>query len=96
MARRIELLWTGPALNDLREIRDYVSLDRPSAAEKLAKSIRTKVLRPKDHPLSGRVVPELAVHGYREVIVPPYRIVYEVQDKRIVILRVWHGRRTLK
>ena len=95
MAGRYKLLWTGPAIEDLRQIRDYVSLDKPLAAKKLAKSIRAKVGRLKEHPGSGRLVPELAGLGYREVIVPPYRIVYQVQKKRVVILRVWHGRRPL-
>jgi addiction module RelE/StbE family toxin len=93
MARRHRILWTGPALDDLRAIRDYVSRDRPDAASMLARSILQKVSRLRDHPLSGRLVPELSELGYREVIVAPYRIVYEVQKSRVVILRVWHGRR---
>lgn len=31
--------------------------------------------------------------GYREVVVPPYRIIYEAGEGGIVILRVWDGRR---
>jgi toxin ParE1/3/4 len=93
MARSRELLWSGHALRDLEEIRDYVSRDKPAAAKKLAKSIRQAVLRLKTHPRSGRIVPELSDHGYREVIVAPYRIVYEVHHGLVVILRVWHSRR---
>ncbi len=96
MAKKHKILWTGPALDDLREIRDYISLDKPEAAKKLAKTIREKVLRLQDHPLSGRIVPEMAELGYREVIVAPYRIVYEVQKNRVVILRVWHGKREME
>jgi toxin ParE1/3/4 len=88
MAERARLFWTGPALLDLEEIRRYVSLDKPSAARQLAESIRKKVLRLKAHPLSGRKVPELAELGYREIVVAPYRIIYEVRDKSVVILRV--------
>lgn len=96
MARKHKLLWSGPALDDLREIRNYVSRDKPEAAKRLAKAIRQKVLRLKEHPLSGRVVPELPGLGYREVIVASYRIVYEVQKNRVIILRVWHERRKLR
>jgi toxin ParE1/3/4 len=95
MAKKHKLLWTGLALNDLYAIRDYISLDKPEVAKKLAKTIREKVLRLQDHPFSGRIVPELVELGYREVIVAPYRVVYEVQKKRVVILRVWHGRREM-
>jgi plasmid stabilization system protein ParE len=44
----------------------------------------------------GRVVPEFEQQGYRELIVAPYRIVYEVRQRRVIVLRVWHGRRELR
>jgi addiction module RelE/StbE family toxin len=93
MAGTRKLLWTSPALDDLREMREYVSRDKPAAAQKLARAIKQAVLRLREHPHSGRVVPELSQRGYREVIVPPYRIIYEVQPQQVIILRVWHGRR---
>jgi len=87
--------WSGPALQDLREIRDYVSQDDPNAARRLALRIRKGVEHLADHPRSGRVVPEFEQDNRREVIVSPYRIVYEVQANRVVVLRVLHGRRDL-
>jgi toxin ParE1/3/4 len=95
VARKHKILWSGPAIADLGEIRDYVSHDKPEAAERLARRIRQRVLRLATHPRSGRVVPELAALGYHEVLVSPYRIVYEIQARRVIILRVWHGRRDL-
>ncbi len=91
-----KILWTGPALEDLRDIREYVSRDDPSAAKRLATRIRDGVLRLADHPLSGRVVPELAGLNYREVIISPYRIVYTAKQDQVIILRVWHGRNEMK
>lgn len=96
MAKKHTILWSGPALEDLRDIRDYVKYDRPQAAKKLARRIRQKVLRLERNPQLGRVVPELEALGYREVIVSPYRIVYTVQKTRIIILRVWHGRMEIR
>lgn len=93
MPERRTVLWSRPALDDLREIRNYVSRDKPEAAKRLAQRIRTKVLWLAEHPKSGRVVPEYPTQAYREVIVPPYRVVYLVQEARVIILRVWHGRR---
>lgn len=96
MPRCYEILWTEPALVDLRSIRDYVSAEgRPAAAKRLAKRIRDAVLRLKDHPHSGRLVPEFPGAGYREVIVTPYRVVYELSADNVIVLRVWHGRRDL-
>ena len=96
MAKRWVLRWTGPALADLRGIRSYVARDKPAAAKALAERIRTSVRRLRDFPESGRIVPEMEPRGYREVVVPPYRIIYEVMAQEVHILRVWHGRQELR
>jgi plasmid stabilization system protein ParE len=96
MPRRFRILWTGPALDDLRAVREHVSRDRPEAAKRLAGRIRDRVALLAVHPESGRVVPELEPLGYREVIAAPYRIVYELRKRDVVVLRVWHGRREME
>ncbi|HOX45962.1 MAG TPA: type II toxin-antitoxin system RelE/ParE family toxin [Myxococcota bacterium] len=93
MATSLSISWTGPALRDLEGIREYVAQDAPAAAKRLAGRLRMSVLRLQAHPLSGRPVPELPGTDLREVIVAPYRIVYTVRGRRVIILRVWHARR---
>jgi addiction module RelE/StbE family toxin len=95
MAGRRKIAWTDPALQDLREMGEHIRRTNPSAARELASKIRKAVNTLRGHPLSGRIVPELAGHGCREVIVAPYRIVCEVGKRRVTILRVWHGPRDL-
>lgn len=92
--RRARIQWTGPALADLRNAREYVSRDNPEAARRLAAAVLSRVDALVDHPTMGRLVPELPQTGYRELIVAPYRIVYETSEDRktVTILRVWHGR----
>lgn len=91
MRRRIR--WARLALQDLREIRDWVRHDSPPAARRLAKRIRVAVQRVAAEPRSGRMVPEFQRDALREAVVRPYRIVYLVGDGEIHVLRVWHGRR---
>jgi toxin ParE1/3/4 len=95
MSRRFKIKWSDLAIADLESIREYVSNDKPVAAERLAERLRQSVLRLAEQPQSGRPLPEFPGTAIREVIVAPYRIVYEPQDDRIVILRVWHGRRQI-
>jgi addiction module RelE/StbE family toxin len=95
MTGRKKIAWTGPALDDLREAREFIRRVEPSAARRLAAAIRKRVLSLGSHPRSGRVVPEFTSQSIREIIVAPYRIVYRLEKRRIVILRVWHGRRDL-
>jgi len=89
------ILWTGPALADLREIREWVERDSPDAARRLAARIRERVNDLAVFPSSGRVVPEIGIERYREVIVRPYRVIYEIRENDLVILRVRHSRRDL-
>ena len=46
-------------------------------------------------PRIGRIVPEYRDERLRELIVSPYRLVYELQDDALTIsvLRIWHGAR---
>ena len=41
----------------------------------------------------GRVVPELSDSSIREIFVYSYRLVYHIEDDRISILALIHGRR---
>jgi plasmid stabilization system protein ParE len=50
----------------------------------------------RDHPLSGRIVPEFNVEHLREIIHPPFRIVYRFDRKRVRIVRIWRSERLLK
>jgi toxin ParE1/3/4 len=54
---------------------------------------RTKLLG--SFPQSGRKVPEFDRPEIRELILRPYRIVYQIDDvkKRIGVARFWHGAR---
>lgn len=93
-----ELVWSTLAVEDLRAAREYVAeAGDPTAARALANRIRHRVEELPRHPHIGRVVPEFATARLREVIVAPYRIVYLVDDAapRLVIVRIWHGRRDL-
>lgn len=47
-------------------------------------------------PESGRIVPEFGVPQLREIIHPPFRIVYRLDDDRVRVVRVWRSERQLK
>jgi len=96
MLAKRQILWSGPALHDLKQIRVWVARDSPDAARRLASKIRKGVENLADFPEAGRVVPEIGIKAYREIIVRPYRVIYQVRDNdAVVILRVWHSHRDL-
>ena len=91
-----EVIWTEPALQELDAIAEYIALDNPVAASHLVKEVFDKAERLEDFPQSGRIPPELPNSVYREVVVPPCRIFYREDDKRVLILYVMREERQLR
>ena len=51
------LIWTEPALTDLEETAEYITLDKSSTAKKLVKNVFVSVKRLKQFPKSGKTPP---------------------------------------
>jgi toxin ParE1/3/4 len=91
----VAVQWSRRARAHLIEIFEYVAEDDPQAAATLVERLRdaTEVL--KKHPRIGRMVPEISQEAVRELIVPPYRVVYFVHRRSCDVLGVYHSRRDL-
>jgi plasmid stabilization system protein ParE len=87
------ILWTEHALACLAGFEDFIVQDDPVAAVLLVENLiaRTDIL--KDHPLSGRRVPEVPKSSLRELVEANYRIVYRVRVDSIEILTVFESHR---
>jgi toxin ParE1/3/4 len=74
----------------LQEIRAYIALDKPAAAERLLMRIIALVELLKNHPYLGRPG---ARPGIRELVIAgtPYIVFYRVRGKRITINTIWHA-----
>lgn len=87
--RRID--WTGPALNDLRVIDDWLTREAtPDLAVRILSAIRTRSHFLVDFPHGGRPYRE----GRRilRVLGTPYLIQYRILDDVVQVLRVHHER----
>jgi plasmid stabilization system protein ParE len=82
------IIWTEPALQELDEIADYISLYSPKAAKKLVRKAFKRVDYVAQHPKSGKPVQEFEVSVYREIILPPCRIFYRMEDEIIFIIHL--------
>jgi toxin ParE1/3/4 len=82
------------AAGDLDEILDWISRDNPRAAAALVRRILARVERLATPGLSHMGRPGL-VEGTRELVEPPYIIVYMVDEPadQIVVLAIVHGAR---
>ena len=91
-----EVIWTEPALSDLDAIADYIALDKPEAARQLVQRVFQHVEQLVDHPKSGSKPPELKGWRYRQIIEPPCRIFYRVDEDRVYILYVMRAEQLLR
>lgn len=90
------IVWADPALDQLGAVLEYIALDKPLAAKKLAISVFEAVDRLALFPNSGRISPELGKDIYREVLCPPLRIFYRLNKKQIMIVHVMREEQQLR
>jgi toxin ParE1/3/4 len=74
----------------------YAAEGVPEVGDRLVAEIFQRVEVLADHPDIGRIVPEFAQPFLRELIHPPFRIVYRRDPLRVRIVRVWRSERLLR
>jgi toxin ParE1/3/4 len=93
-----EVLWTDAAVRDLDEIVDFIACDAAPHALDVFERLQRCALGLEVQAQRGRRVPELcglAALDYRELIERPWRLVYRVEPRRVIVLAVLDGRRDL-
>jgi len=99
MNRKHKVIWTNVAENDLRKIINFISIDNPQNALKVLKRIRQKASNLYTLSDRGRIVPELQEQGilhYRELIIPPWRLMYRIDERKVYVLSVIDSRRNVE
>lgn len=94
MGRKV--VWTDPAAEDVVDTVEYIAKDSPSFAATLAQRICDAGDSLEEFSERGRPYPDPAYPGFRELVVVPYRLVYEVEGERVVIHGVFHGSRQVE
>jgi toxin ParE1/3/4 len=94
--RRRHISIAESAVRDLEDIRDwYVVHSAPEVGDRLVREIVDRLEQLAEFPDSGRVVPEFDMPWLRELVHPPFRIVYRVDGERVRIVRVWRSERLM-
>ena len=99
MSKTYKINLANVAENDLIEIIEYISIDSPADALKILRKIKKMASSLHSLPERGRVVPELqdqAILIYREIVIPPWRIIYRISDNDVYVLTVLDARRNVE
>ncbi len=97
MASKKKVIFSDSAIDDLQAIFDfYVAQQAPDVGRRLIEKIIDRTDRLQDFPLLGRILLESFLPNVREIIYPPFRIIYRVEAERLIIIRVWRSERQLR
>lgn len=86
------IAWLQAALDDLRDIHDYIARDNPAAARRVIATVRDEVKLLQQHPAVGRPG---RIEGTRELVISryPYIVAYRQTPTAVEILAVVHSSR---
>ena len=90
------LVWSPEAVEDIEAIAAYIERDSPHYARVVASRLVETAESIPDFPKIGRVVPETGDPNLRERFVYSYRLIYRLEQQRILVLAVIHGSRLLQ
>ncbi len=99
MNKTSEVIWSNVAENDSKNIIECIAADSPSSALRIFKNIKQTVSNLYIFPEKGRVIPELRDQGilqYRELIIPPRRVIYRISEKIVYVLSVLDSRENIE
>ena len=97
--RKFAVYWAKSAALDLDSIIAYISSGSIENAGRILGEIQRAALRLSIFPQRGRIVPELKEQGiviYHELVRAPWRIIYRIEGRRVLVLAVIDGRRNLE
>ena len=84
------------AITDIEAIGDwYAEQGVADVGDQLIRQIVIRIEALADHPEMGRIVPEFSQPFLRELIQPPFRIVYRTEPNLVRVVRVWRSERLL-
>ena len=92
----IPIRFAESAVSDLESLREwYTDQGVPRVGNRILIEIFERVERLSEHPDMGRIVPEFGQSFLRELVYPPFRIVYHRSPELIRVVRVWRSERQL-
>ena len=80
--------WTTEASDQLEAAVKRIQQDNPAAARNVAQAVIDRIEQLLTFPGLGRPG---EVKGTRELVSPPYVVVYRSTEEIVVILYIWHG-----
>ncbi|NCC62489.1 MAG: type II toxin-antitoxin system RelE/ParE family toxin [Verrucomicrobiae bacterium] len=97
MSKVLQIILAESAVMDLEEIRAYYFEQQiPEVGDRFVREIIALIEDLPSYPDRGRVAPEFNQSKIRELIHPPFRIVYRRDPQSLSIVRIWRSERLMR
>ena len=91
---------TAGAEADLRHIFEYLIAEgAANAASRLLDTLLARAAKLETFPRRGSIPDDLILPEageFRQLVEPPYRLIYEVEERRVLVHLIAHGRQDLR
>lgn len=88
----MKIVWRTKANESFQHFLSLLKSENPEIWKRWEVKINNSIGRLSNFPDSGK---PLGFKNYREVIVPPFRVVYKVEIEKVVIVSFYHSRQHL-
>ena len=85
--------WSATAISHLTDIFEYIAGDSERYALRMVDRITSRSKQISSAPELGEVVAEFKDDNIRQIIEGPYRVIYRIEAKSVLVLAVVHGAR---
>ncbi|MGI9281222.1 MAG: type II toxin-antitoxin system RelE/ParE family toxin [Endozoicomonas sp.] len=92
----MKLTFSPQSVSDLERLKDFIAINNPRAASKIAELIIQNIKLLLEQPKVGLPVPGTPNEAMRDLYVKQYTIRYLAGAKEIIILRIWHNKESEK
>jgi toxin ParE1/3/4 len=84
----VKVIWSPLAIERAYEAAAHIAEDKPGAALSWIEGLFKATDRLELFPESGRVVQEIGLSDYREIVYRSHRVIYRVEKSQVSILTV--------
>jgi toxin ParE1/3/4 len=92
----VALIYSNSSLRDIENIKEFISNDSVSSANRFIKSIRERITLLKQHPEIGIPVYPERFKNLRRLLFKSYRIIYQYTTDKVIIITVHHQSRLIE
>lgn len=92
----VRIFFTTQARQDIKEIKEYISINSPINAISVSQNILNEIQTLSANSEKGRVIIKTPKDTIRQILIYKYRIFYRKVAKGIEILSIYHSSRLLE